>query len=154
MDLSKERANAVLEYVKTSPTAAGVLIDADTKVQIKAEGQNGDGTSGPAWNTVEGTDNAAKLAQVKKYQMAKADFVVMFNDVNTSVTPSTEERTIPEVTPAQMVEVTNGEYKLVMSTRTFSIKIPELTRINFDPFRPIRNWLEKRRWGSTKCYKW
>lgn len=153
MDLSKERANAVLEYVKTSLTAAGVLIDADTKVQIKAEGQNGDGTSGPAWNTVEGTDNVAKLAQVKKYQMAKADFVVMFNDVKTSVTPSTEERTIPEVTPAQMVEVTNGEYKLVMSTRTFSIKL-EIPRINFDPFRPIKNWLEKRRWGSTKCYKW
>lgn len=152
MNLSKERANAVLNYIKAGLTSVGVLVDADTKISIKADGQNGDGTSGPAWNTVQGADNATKLAQVKPYQMAKVDFVILFNDTTALVTPSVETKPEGEVVPPQIVEVPAGEYKLTMSIRTFRFKLPSinLPRINI---RLPKLGGGRRNWGSTKCFK-
>lgn len=152
MDLSKERANAVLNYIKTGLSSVGVLIDADTKISIKAEGQNGDGTSGPAWNTVQGADNAAKLAQVKPYQMAKADFIILFNDTTATATPSVETKPEGDIVQPQMIEVPVGEYKLTISINTFRIHIPEfhLPRIKI---RLPKLGSGKRNWGSTKCFK-
>ena len=153
MDLSTERANAVLNYVKTGLTSVGVLVDADTKVIIQAAGQNGDGTSGPAWNTVKGTTNEEKLAQIKKHQMAKADFVIMFNDTTATVTPSEETGPTEGTITPQMVEVPAGEYKLAIAITTFRFKLPKikLPRIQI---RLPKLGNSKRNWGSTKCPKW
>jgi hypothetical protein len=151
MDLSTERANAVLNYIKTGLSSVGVLIDADTKVTIKAAGSNGDGTSGPAWNTVQGTSNEEKLAQVKKYQMAKADFVIMFNDTVATITPSEETKPEGSPVPPQLVEVPADEYKLTISMTTFRFHLPKIKL----PRIQIR--LPKIRFGRPnpmRCPKW
>ena len=152
MDLSKERANAILTYLKTGLSSVGVLIDTDTRVTIKADGQNGDGTSGPAWNSVPGNSNEEKLAQVKKYQMAKFDFTILFNDTTTSITPSEETKPEGSVVPPEMVEVPAGEYKLTLAINTFRFHLPEITlpRIKI---RLPKLGSGRRNWGSTKCYK-
>jgi hypothetical protein len=153
MDLSNERANAVSTYLKTKLTEAGVLIDADTKVTINAAGQNGNGTSGPAWNEVEGVNNADKLAKIKQYQMAEIKFDIMFNTSTTTITPSKEAKPTVEEIPAEILDVKSGEYKLTISIKTFRIHLPEIhmPRLNFN----IR--LPKIRIGRPNplaCPKW
>jgi hypothetical protein len=152
MDLSTERANAVLNYIKTGLSSVGVLVDSDTKVTIQAAGQNGDGTSGPAWNTVQGTSNEEKLAQVKKYQMAKADFVIMFNDTVATITPSEETKPEGSIVPPQLVEVPADEYKLTISMTTFRFNLPKI-KIPRIQIRLPKLGNGKRNWGSTKCFK-
>jgi hypothetical protein len=154
MDLSTERANAVSTYLKTKLAEVGVLIDADTKVTINAAGQNGDGTSGPAWNEVEGVNNAEKLAKVKQYQMAEINFEVMFNTSTTTLTPSKENKPETETIPAEVLDVKSGEYKLMISIKTFRIHLPEL---HMPRLPRINIRLPKIRIGKPnymKCPKW
>lgn len=151
MDLSKERANSVLNYIKTGLSSVGVLVDSDTKIEIKYLGQNGDGTSGPAWNTVEGADNAAKLAQVKQYQMAKADFEILFNTTSQTITTAVEERPQEKIVPPQVVEVPAGEYKLTIALTTFRLRI-KFPKLHFPTIR-LPKIGSRRNWGSTKCFK-
>jgi hypothetical protein len=157
IDLSTERANAVLNYIKTGLSSVGVLVDADTKVTIQAAGQNGDGTSGPAWNTVQGLSNEEKLSQVRQYQMAKADFVILFNDTTIEITPSDEKKPEGTPVPPEMVEVPVDEYKLTIAINTFRLKIrfPDI----YIPRIQIR-WPKlglfsgnRRRYPRLKCYK-
>jgi hypothetical protein len=132
---------------------AGVLIDADTKVTIETAGQNGDGTSGPAWNEVKGATNTDKLAQIKKFQMADVSFEILFNDTKTTVTPSIETKVEGTAIPGDIVEVPAGEYKITLSTRIFRLHWPELTL----PRLP-RISIKLPRLGGTprqlRCPKW
>jgi hypothetical protein len=153
MELSTERANAVSTYLKARLAEAGVLIDADTKVTIETAGQNGDGTSGPAWNEVKGATNTDKLAQIKKFQMADVSFEILFNDTKTTVTPSIETKVEGTAIPGDIVEVPAGEYKITLSTRIFRLHWPELTL----PRLP-RISIKLPRLGGTprqlRCPKW
>jgi hypothetical protein len=152
MELSTERANAVSTYLKAKLAEAGVLIDADTKVTIETAGQNGDGTSGPAWNEVQGATNADKLAQIKKFQMADISFEILFNDTTVNVTPSVETKIEGTAIPGNIVEVPAGEYKLTLSTQIFRLHWPEITL----PRLP-RIKIKLPRLGGTprymRCYK-
>lgn len=152
MDLSKERANAILTYLKTELSLVGVLVDVDTKVTVKSAGQNGDGTSGPAWNSVQGTSNEEKLAKVKEYQMANIRFEILFNDTNYTINPNEETPAEGTVIPEEIVEVSAGEYKLTLSTKIFRLQWPpiNLPRINI---RLPKLGSDRRHWGSTSCPK-
>ncbi len=86
--------------------------------------------------------------------MAEINFEVMFNTSTTTLTPSKENKPETESVPAEVLDVKSGEYKLMISIRTFRIHLPE---IHMPRLPRINIRLPKIRIGKKsmmRCPKW
>ena len=125
-ELALKRAEVARDYIFKVLNQNGITTD-NANITIDAKGENGDGTSGPAWNN-KNTDRA-KYDQYK-YVKVNLDFVI-----NTSVeakastvpTPGTEDEYAPKSIDDYTIKFTAlGRTRIKIGLPRFRFRIPKI----------------------------